>query len=125
MFRFYLIMMCFLLASCSLQRMSETRLYFGLSKPGDGKVSETEWNDFRKNYIGKIFKEGSTIIKAEGNWYDPDAKKMIAEDSYVVIYYYRKNSRLSKQIDSLRHWYQYLFQQQSVLRVDKKVRISF
>jgi hypothetical protein len=32
---------------------------------------------------------------------------------------------MSQQIDSLRNLYKSMFQQQSVLRVDKKVKVSF
>jgi hypothetical protein len=105
--------------------MIETDLYFGQSKPSGGTVSETEWNDFKEKYISKVFKEGSTIINVTGNWYDPEAHKLITEPTYKVIYFYKRSAAISKQIDSLRYWYKNLFQQQSVLRVDKKVKASF
>jgi hypothetical protein len=114
-----------LLVSCSSQRMIETNLYFGLSKPTGGMVTEKEWTDFRDNYISKIFKEGSTVISTAGSWYDPESHKLINEPGYQVSYLYKKAGTISKQIDSLRYWYKKLFQQQSVLRVDKKVRASF
>src|SRR5688572_30365603 len=111
--------------SCTSSRMMETQLYFGQSKPSGGSVTETEWNQFKENYISKVFKEGSTVINVSGNWYDPDARKLITEPTYQVIYLYKRSPTVSKQIDSLRYWYKKLFQQQSVLRVDKKVRARF
>ncbi len=114
-----------LLASCGAQRMMETHLYFGQSKPAGGMVSETEWNQFKENYISKVFKEGSTVVNVTGNWYDPDNRKLITEPTYQVIYFYKKSKTVSVQIDSLRYWYKTLFQQQSVLRVDRKVHASF
>ena len=111
--------------SCSPQRMIETELYFGQSKPSGGMVTESEWNDFKEKYISKVFREGSTVVNVTGNWYDPDAHKLITEPTYKVIYFYKKSSDVSKQIDSLRHWYKTLFQQQSILRVDKKIKASF
>jgi Protein of unknown function (DUF3574) len=118
------ILLLFLL-SCSPQRMVETNLYFGQSKPSGGMVTEAEWNQFKENYINKVFKEGSSVINVTGNWYDPDHHKMITEPTYLVIYDYKPSNRISKQIDSLRYWYKTLFQQQSVLRVDRKVKASF
>ena len=123
-YRFLLIAMI-LFCACSSQRMIETDLYFGQSKPSGGMVTETEWNQFKENYISKVFKEGSSVINVSGNWYDPDSHKLITEPTYKVIYFYKKNASVSKQIDSLRYWYKTLFQQQSVLRVDRKVNASF
>lgn len=120
-----LLIISLLTLSCSSQRMVETNLYFGLSKPSGGMVTESEWNQFKDNYISKVFKEGNTVINTTGNWYDPDSHKLITEPGYLVICNYKPSDRMSKQIDSLRYWYKKLFEQQSVLRVDKKVKASF
>ncbi len=111
--------------SCSSSRMMETHLFFGQSKPSGGSVTETEWNEFKEKYISRVFKEGSTVVNVTGNWYDPDARKLITEPTYQVIYFYKRSDAVSRQIDSLRYWYRSLFQQQSVLRVDKKVKAQF
>jgi hypothetical protein len=120
-----LLFVCLLLSSCSASRMMETDLYFGRSKPGGGEVTEQEWNNFKEQHVVKVFKEGSTIINALGNWYDPDNHKLITEPTCVVIYFYKQKARISRQIDSLRENYKNMFHQQSVLRVDKKVKASF
>ncbi|MEO7924513.1 MAG: DUF3574 domain-containing protein [Chitinophagaceae bacterium] len=120
-----LLVICILLASCTSSRMVETSLYFGQSKPGGGMVTATEWQRFKEDYVMKVFKEGSTVINVSGNWYDTAARKLITEPTFVMIYYYKRSPAVSKQIDSLRQWYKDLFQQQSVLRVDKKVAASF
>ena len=88
-------------------------------------VTELEWKQFTENYLSKVFKEGSTVVNVTGNWYDPDSKKLITEPTYKVIYFYKRSPGISSQIDSLRYWYKTLFQQQSVLRVDRKVNASF
>jgi hypothetical protein len=116
---------CLILYSCSASRMVETNLYFGQSKPDGGMITETEWKSFKETRIDKVFKEGNTIISCTGNWLDPVSHKLITEPSYLVVYDYRKSSRMSQQIDSLRYWYKTMFQQQAVLRVDKKVKAFF
>ena len=88
-------------------------------------VTEQEWNQFKENYISKVFKEGSTIVSVSGNWYDPETWKLITEPTFQVIYFYKRSNNISHQIDSLRYWYKTMFQQQSVLRVDRKVVASF
>lgn len=113
------------LASCSRQRMIETNLYFGQSKPGGGMVTAKEWDTFKTNHIIKVFKEGSTVVSVTGNWFDTDKRELISEPTYMVIYFYKPSRNLSRQIDSLRSWYKQQFNQQSVLRVDKKTKASF
>jgi hypothetical protein len=105
--------------------MMETNLYFGQSKPSGEMITQKEWDQFKETYISKVFKEGSTVVNVSGNWFDPDSKKLITEPTYKVIYFYKKSQDISRQIDSLRYWYKTLFQQQSVLRVDRKVKASF
>ncbi len=123
--RYKLLFVCFLYYSCASPKMIETSLYFGQSKPGGGSVTTNEWNRFKEDHINRVFREGSTVINVSGNWYDPEAKKLITEPTFQVIYYYKKSPVISKKIDSLRQRYKELFQQQSVLRVDKKVIASF
>jgi hypothetical protein len=122
MFLLYLIFFL-LLCSCSGQKMIQTDLYFGQSKLNGGKVSEKEWNAFVAQYVSKVFPQGSTIIKAMGNWYDTAQQQFITESSNIVISVNIMSPNLNKQVDSLRYWYKTLHQQQSVLRVDKKVKI--
>jgi hypothetical protein len=120
-----ILLICFFLCSCSGARMIETDLYFGQSKPGGGMITENEWKNFKENQIAKVFKEGSTVLHVTGNWADPVRQKLISEPTFVVIYFYKKSQKVSGQIDSLRSWYKTMFQQQSVLRIDKKVKADF
>ena len=119
-----ILVILFLFTSCS-SSMIETGLYFGQSKPDGSMITQTEWNNFKDTQIARVFKEGSTTETATGSWYDPVSHKLISEPTYIVTYYHKKSPLISKQIDSLRTNYQTRFQQQSVLRVDKKVKASF
>jgi hypothetical protein len=100
----------------------ETRLYFGQFKLDGGTVSEKEWDAFVEQYVSRVFPEGSTIENATGNWYDTAQRKLVTEPSKVVIAIGKPSATQSQKIDSLRYWYKNLHQQQSVLRVDKKVK---
>ena len=117
--------LCLVLLSCSSTRYIETDLYFGQSKPGGGMITEKEWVMFKETYISKVFKEGSSVTAISGSWYDTAAHKLITEPTYMVSYYYKRTPAVSRQIDSLRIWYKNLFNQQSVLRVDKEVKAHF
>jgi hypothetical protein len=121
----WLFCLLILFASCASHRMMETNLYFGQAKPTGGMVSTAEWEKFKEDHISRVFKEGSTVVNVTGNWYDPESRKLITEPTYLVIYFYKPGKTISQKIDSLRYWYQHAFQQQSVLRVDKKVKAYF
>jgi hypothetical protein len=123
--RFTIILICLFMVSCSANRLVETSLYFGQSKPDGGMVTEKEWSDFKVNYIAKVFSHGSTVLNATGSWLDTASHKLITEPTYVVVHTYKKSRYMSNEIDSLRYWYKALFQQQSVLRIDRKVKASF
>lgn len=112
------------LTGCAGAHQIETELYFGLSKPG-GLVSENEWNSFVEHGISPVLKEGFTIIPAQGKWLDESTHVLITEPSRLVVFVYSKNKSLSVRIDSLIASYKRQFQQQAVLRVDKKVTIHF
>ena len=88
-------------------------------------ITEMEWNNFKESQIFRIFKEGSTTISATGSWLDPVTQKLISEPTYIVTYFHKRSPKISKQIDSLRNQYKSMFQQQAILRVDKKVQASF
>jgi hypothetical protein len=113
---------CLVFCSCSTARKVETKLYFGQFKLDGGTVSEKEWNEFVVHYVSKVFPDGSTIENASGNWYDTAQQKLVIEPSKVLTAINSPSARLDQQIDSLRYWYKQLYQQQSVLRVDRKVK---
>jgi hypothetical protein len=120
-----LLLLCVLFCSCNSQRMIQTDLYFGQLKLDGSMVSEKQWSDFIEKHISKIFTQGSTIIKANGNWLDTSQKKIVTEPSFLVITINKLTPKLNRQIDSLRSTYKRLYDQQSVLRVDKKVKAKF
>ena len=120
---------CFLLIACSTiacspSKQMQTDLYFGLSKPGV-TVSQTEWNGFMENHISRVFASGFTVVPGLGKWLDDSTHLLQSEPSVMIISVHDKSKPLNLRIDSLRENYKRLFNQQAVLRVDKKVRASF
>src|SRR3982750_3772619 len=58
-------------------------LYFGLSIPGGGSVSDAEWARFADEAIGHAFPNGFTVIDAHGTWRGVDGAA-VSEPSRVV-----------------------------------------
>ena len=112
---------CFI--SCSSTKAVETTLYFGMVKPS-GRVSENDWRSFANQHINKVYPNGSTVIKGEGSWYDTATHSIIREETRLVVSVNKMTPQLSAQIDSLRFYYKQLFNQQSVLRTDRKVKMK-
>ncbi len=106
--------------------MTKTELFFGLSKPKpDGQIiSAKDWQAFADTVIAKNFTDGSTLIDARGQYLGENGK-LIAESSKMLIIVSKLNSKRSKQIDLVREKYKKYFQQESVMRVDKPMRVIF
>ncbi|MBV9987787.1 MAG: DUF3574 domain-containing protein [Chitinophagaceae bacterium] len=118
---------CILLGcSCSMQRYTQTNLYFGRSIPGDtAMVNNTQWQQFVNDRVVPVFSRGFTIMESKGFWLDPVSKKMVTEPSNMVSCISKMTPSLSARIDSICYWYKTLFKQQAVLRIDEKVRAAF
>lgn len=117
----------FVLSSCTIfkgQKMTKTELFFGLSKPDGQVISTKDWQAFADTVIAKTFTEGLTIIDARGQWLGQDGK-LVSESSKMLIVISILSSERSKQIDLVREKYKKYFQQESVMRVDKPVRVAF
>jgi hypothetical protein len=112
--------------SCTTQDYTQTNLYFGRSIPNDtALVTNAQWQQFVGAYIVPVFSNGFTISENKGFWLDPDTKKMITEPSNMVSVVLKMTPALSARVDSIKYWYKTLYRQQSVLRVDSKVRAEF
>lgn len=118
-----LVINAILFSGCS-SRFIETDLYFGFSKPAGDTISQHEWQNFMQTHISRVFVQGFTVIPAQGKWLDDSTHILISEPSALVIAVHKKDKALHKQIDSLTATYKVLFQQQAVLRVDKKVTVK-
>jgi hypothetical protein len=117
---------CLFLCSCSGSRMIQTDLYFGQTIPPDGTlITPEQWNTFKANEISRLFKEGSSTFSVTGTWYDPEARKLITEPTYMVSHLHKRSPEFSRRIDSLINSYKKQFRQQSVLRIDKPVNAYF
>jgi hypothetical protein len=116
----------FVATGCSIQKkMVQTELYFGLSKNNGSIITDSAWNIFVQQDVSKVFSKGFTVVNSEGKWVDQLYKKMHSEPSRIITSVCTMTGSLSAQIDSLRERYKILFEQEAVLRIDKKASINF
>jgi hypothetical protein len=120
----YLLLLCTACTSFPSQKMTRTELFFGLSKPDGSIITPADFQAFADTVITKTFTEGSTLIDARGQWLGQNGK-LVTEPSKVLILLSKPNPERSKQIEIVREKYKKYFQQESVLRVDERVKAGF
>jgi Protein of unknown function (DUF3574) len=103
------------------KKMVKTEIYFGLSNKS-GPVSDSAWRSFRKNISKNL--HGYTEIRADGYWTDLSGNPVI-EETAIVIYMHESSAIENAKIDSLIHQYKKIFDQESVLKTDHEIKVSY
>lgn len=114
----------FYLSACNTTRITETQLFFGQNRMDGTEITSEEWTDFKQTFLRSYFTAGFTELAAKGSWYDSALAQNITEPTILIIYIHPQTQAESLKIDSLRNVYKSIFQQQSVLRTDKKIKLS-
>jgi len=109
--------------SCAGSGMIETQLFFGMSRPSGGTVSDSDWNEFLQAEIVPRFAEGYSVIDSTGFWLDGQSKQTITENSKIVSRLLRPGD--AEEITQIIAAYKKEFEQESVLRVDTLVCATF
>ncbi len=106
-------------------RAIQTTLYFGLSMPEGGAVSETQWQGFLADTVTPRFPDGLTVVSATGQWRDPKAEpgKTFSEQTKIVILVRADTSVAARAVAEIKAVYLKRFHQISVLQTDQPVRI--
>lgn len=104
--------------------MTQSTLYFGLSRPSGSAIGATEWQQFIDNDVTPSFREGLTVFNASGQWLGNDGK-LVRESSKALMLIHDNDAESNKSIEKLRHTYQTRFNQDSVMRVDQKACVAF
>jgi hypothetical protein len=113
------------LAGCAIA----TQLFFGLSRPDGGTVSEAEWQAFLADTVTPRFPAGFTILAAEGQWRDEDqwrdGKAAMQRESSRILLVVHPAGADEPALAALIDAYKTRFRQQSVLRLDTKAIARF
>jgi Protein of unknown function (DUF3574) len=110
--------------SCPEGRLIKEELYFGLSKPTGDNVSAREWQKFLRQVVSPRFKEGMTVVNADGQYLNRSGK-LILEPSKILILIYQPGAVPELAIADIISSYKTSFGQESVLRVRACIQATF
>ncbi|MER5934413.1 DUF3574 domain-containing protein [Streptomyces sp. NPDC002054] len=104
----------------------ETRLYFGMQRPGGGEIGRPEFMRFLDREVTPAFPEGLTLQDGYGQWRGADGR-IVRETSYELILLYPEKAADERdpRIERIRRAYQDEFRQDSVGRSDDPVTVDW
>ncbi len=104
--------------------MVQTYLFFGRDREDAAPVSDQEWQGFIDTVVTPLFKDGLTVLDTDGQYLSMSGE-LIKEDSNILILLHDGGAVSSGDIEQIREGYRAQFNQESVLRVDELVCVSF
>jgi hypothetical protein len=106
------------LAACAQHAFVSDRLFCGLSIPGGGAVSQSDFDAFVAEVVEPRFPDGFTVWRARGQW------KGGAEDSMVIEVVHPRGPQYERAVQEIADAYRTRFRQEAVLRVTSPVRMQ-
>ncbi|OII66536.1 DUF3574 domain-containing protein [Streptomyces sp. CC77] len=114
-------------APAGAEPFAETRLFFGTERPDGGPaVTDREFTAFVDREVTPRFPDGLTVQEGHGQWRGADGT-VVRERSYelVLLYPSAQAGASGPKIERIRQAYRQQFGQESVARVDDRVRVDF
>jgi hypothetical protein len=105
-------------------KMVRTELVFGTGRSSGADVSDWHWRAFVNEEVTPRFPQGLTILPADGQWQDKNGT-IVRERSWMLVIMHPGSSEADKNIDAIRDAYKKRFNQDSVMRSDEDVKVSF
>src|SRR5439155_6280949 len=94
--------------------MQRTELFFGLSVPDGGEISEQAWQTFVDETITPRFPDGFTILDGAGQWRQSSGKIAHERSKILLLLHLRDEQRMRKR-DEIRDEYKKRFKQEAVI----------
>ncbi|MFJ9350123.1 DUF3574 domain-containing protein [Streptomyces sp. NPDC101237] len=105
----------------------ETRLFFGTARPdGEPAVTDRQFAAFVDKVVTPDFPDGLTVQSGRGQWRDAHGT-IEKERSYELVLLCPRSATADgdRKIEEIRRAYEKAFAQESVGRVDERVRVDF
>ncbi|MCC3702774.1 DUF3574 domain-containing protein [Rouxiella badensis] len=104
--------------------MTQTTLYFGLSRHNAAPVSAAQWQSFVDKDVTPRFKDGLSVFDAKGQWLRSEGV-VIKENSKALMLIHAADPQEQKKISEIRDIYKQRFKQDSVMQVDNPACVDF
>jgi len=108
----------------SAQALIEDELFFGLSTPSGGQISEAEWNTFLRDEVTPRFPQGLSVVEAAGQWRGNDGG-IVRERSRVLTLAHADDARSETAVQAIMAAYKTRFDQEAVMRLKQRACASF
>jgi uncharacterized protein DUF3574 len=108
----------------AFQTLISDRLYFGRGIPGDGVVSESDWEKFLSEVVTPRFPAGLSVWRAQGQWRDKSSV-IQKEESFILDLLHPEDAKSEQSVREIMTDYKTRFKQEAVLRVRERVRVQF
>ena len=118
------VLLLVILGGCAGSTMTRTELFFGLSKPDGGAITDQEWQAFVEDTITPRFPDGFTIIDGEGQWREASGH-ISHEHSKILLILHPHDQSSVKKLDEIRAAYKDRFKQEAVIRESSDATVSF
>ena len=103
------------------QQVSD-RLFFGLSIPDGGMVSDSAWRVYLKDVVTPALPEGFTVYRTEGQWLDPRGV-LVKEPGMVVEVHHPAGVPADSVFERIATEYRLRFRQDAVLRATAPAQV--
>jgi hypothetical protein len=103
---------------------ARTELLFGLSRSSGRNITDAEFQGFVDAEVTPRFPEGLTLLSGDGQFRNASGST-IREGSKLLILLYELDERRSRLVEEVRSAYKRAFEQESVLRTDTQLCVSF
>lgn len=108
----------------SAQALIEDELFFGLSTPSGGQISEDDWRAFLRDEVTPRFPQGLSVIEAAGQWRGNDGS-IVRENSRVLTLAHADDAHSETAVQAIMAAYKTRFEQEAVMRLKQRACASF
>lgn len=106
-----------------LEAWTEINLYFGRNIAGVGEVTEQQFRQFAREVVTPRFPDGLTLLDGLGQFHD--GKRIVRERSKLLVLLVPDSGETAGKVAQIVKEYKRRFRQQSVLRTEDRLCLSF
>lgn len=105
--------------------MVVAELFFGLTVPGGGSVTDAEWSAFAAETVTPNFPDGFTAFGGEGQWHNPATGRISRQPTKILLIAAKPAPDLAARLSSVAEAYKARFRQQSVGMITRDACAAF